>query len=97
MGVKEMGPDRIPFAELFRPLDTDDTGMISYDEWVKHFKAIGVDPKYARASFDAMDADGDGKVSKKEFVDYHYEFFYTNEDNNPLWTVGLVTCYTIML
>ena len=53
-----MGPSSIHFAELFHALDTDESGKISYDEWVKHYYVggVNVDPKYAKASyFDAME------------------------------------------
>ena len=68
------------FRDLFESVDVNGNGEISFDEWVTHYKAIGVDTKHARASFDAMDFNGDGIVSKEEFVDYHREFFLSNED-----------------
>ena len=43
-------------------------------------KALNIDKAHARASFDAMDTNGDGKISKEEFVAYHVEFYYTAED-----------------
>ena len=45
-----------------------------------HYKALGADVAYARASFDAMDMDGNGVVSKEEFTAYNIEFFYSTED-----------------
>ena len=68
------------FGEMFDNVDMDGNGVISYDEWVTHYKAMGIDTKYARASFDAMDENGDGQVVRGEFVNYHKEFFFTAED-----------------
>lgn len=68
------------FEGMFVQVDMDGDGMISYDEWVTHYKAISIDVKHARASFDAMDTNKDGKISKDEFVNYHTEYFYTAED-----------------
>lgn len=77
---REMRENKVHFAKLFHTVDLNDDGEVSYDEWVKHNKAMGIDSKHARASFDAMDANGDGSVSQQEFVDYHCEYFYTTED-----------------
>ena len=49
-------------------------------EWELHYKCMGTDPKYAKASFEAMDTNGDGVVSFEEFTAYHVEFFTTNEN-----------------
>ena len=68
------------FKEMFETVDMNGDGKITFDEWVKHNKAMGIDQKHARASFDAMDADGDGEVSVEEFSNYHREFFFSTED-----------------
>ena len=68
------------YSEMFRVIDIDGNGTISFEEWVSYYKAIGVDPVHARASFDAMDANGDGVVSMEEFVAYNVEFFFSTED-----------------
>ena len=65
----------------FEVIDSDDNGVISYDEWENYYKALGIDTKYARASFDAMDTDGDGVISKDEFVAYNKEFYFSVDDN----------------
>ena len=42
--------------------------------------AINIPVEHAKASFKAMDTDGDGVISHDEFVAYHYEYFHTSED-----------------
>ena len=79
--TKEMGVTSFQFEAHFDALDLNNDGCISLDEWIRHYKAMAIDPKYAKDSFNAMDTDHDGLVSKKEFVDYHMEYFYSDEDN----------------
>lgn len=66
---------------MFNNLDLNEDGVISFTEWTAHYQSLGIDTANARASFDAMDKNGDGKISKEEFVNYHYEFFFTTENN----------------
>ena len=66
------------FNELFDSVDMN--GNAHFQEWQTHYKAMGIPIEHARASFDAMDANGDGKVSKEEFSDYHREYFRSTED-----------------
>ena len=64
----------------FEVIDSNDNGVISYDEWENYYKALAIDTKYARASFDAMDTDGDGVISKDEFVAYTKEYYFSADD-----------------
>ena len=68
------------FAAQFEVIDTDRNGEISFQEWVEIYKVIGIDSEHARASFSAMDTNGDGVVSKEEYEAYAKEFFFTAED-----------------
>ena len=68
------------FRSMFDSLDVSGDGVISFSEWETHYAAMGISPEHARPSFDAIDANSDGKVTKDEFVNYHYEFFFTTEN-----------------
>ena len=68
------------FKEMFIVLDTDDNGVITFDEWKNHYMALGIPVEHAKDSFDAIDVDKDGKITKDEFVNYHAEFFFSTEN-----------------
>ena len=68
------------FRKAFKTLDLDENNFISFEEWIANYIAIGVDTKHARASFDMMDKNSDGKISEDEFVAYFYEFYCTDEN-----------------
>ncbi len=68
------------FKSMFVVIDIDGNGEISFQEWVEFYKAMGIDTQYARASFDAMDANKDGIISKKEFAAYINEYFFSSEN-----------------
>ena len=68
------------YEAMFHNLDLNGDGVISFDEWTAHYKCMGIDIAHARASFDAMDQNSDGKISMKEFVNFHYEYYYTAEN-----------------
>ena len=64
----------------FRVIDRDGNGSISLEEWEFHNKALNISAEHARAPFEAMDTNQDGKISHEEFVAYHFEYFHTSED-----------------
>ena len=68
------------FKEMFVSLDIDDNGFITFNEWNNHYMALGIPVMHAKISFDAMDVDKDGKITKDEFVKYHAEFFFSTEN-----------------
>lgn len=69
------------FTDLFNLLDTNQDGDISFTEWQTFYRCMGVDLAYAKASFDAVDRNGDGGISRDEFLDYHCEFLFSTENN----------------
>ena len=68
------------FITWFEIIDSDANGEISFKEWVDYYKVVGIDTAHARASFDAMDTNHDGVVSKEEFHAYNVEYYYSAED-----------------
>ena len=78
--TEKMGVSAPQFEGYFNAVDLNNDGEISLEEWIIHNKCFGIDPAHAKASFNAM-SQGDGRVSQKQFVDYHLEFYYTAEDN----------------
>ena len=68
------------FTAMFRNLDINGDGVISFEEWTAHYSCLGLDPAQARASFDAMDQNSDGKISMEEFLNFHYEYYFTTEN-----------------
>ena len=85
-GAKLASPDdklqfaRNNFSDMFSNLDMNGDGVVTFNEWSAHYHCMGIDTAHARASFDAMDKNGDGKITKEEFVNYHYEYWYTAEN-----------------
>ena len=68
------------FSGAFQMIDTNETGWLSLEEWENYYKAAGIDTKHAKESFNAMDKNGNGKVTKEEFIAFNDEYFYTTEN-----------------
>ena len=68
------------FKPMFECLDVNDDGYITLNEWQFHNSALGISQEHSKLSFDAMDRDGDGRVTVEEFVDYHDEYYHTAEN-----------------
>ena len=65
---------------MFNCLDINGDGVVSMNEWELHYKCMGIDPKHAKASFEAMDTNSNGVVSLEEFTAYHVEFFSSTDN-----------------
>ena len=68
------------FKNMFKCLDANDDNIIDLAEWKVHNAAFGIPPEHAEDSFNAIDRDGDGKITEDEFVNYHIEYFHTTEN-----------------
>ena len=65
---------------IFNILDLNDDGVISFEGWKAYYHCLKIDQAHARASFDAMDANSDGVVSKEGFVNFLFEYYFTDEN-----------------
>ena len=77
---EEHGFDKF-FGAMFDIVNMKGDGFITLDEWTAHYRCYGIDTKYAKDSFNALDMDKDGKISKEHFLQYHYEYFFTTTDD----------------
>ena len=66
--------------KYFKTLDLNENGFISFQEWTASYTVLGIDTKYAQASFDVMDKNVDGQISEDEMVNFYYEFHCTAEN-----------------
>lgn len=64
----------------FDSYDLNCDGEIDFNEWRFHYESIGVPLQYAQASFDAVDRDHNGVISREEFLAYHKEYFLSSEN-----------------
>ncbi len=68
---------------IFDAIDANQDDGVSADEFANYFQSMGVDDKeFATNVFKAMDADGDGSLSKKEFEAFGNEFFLGLDENS---------------
>ena len=80
MNLKEKGLLEKLHLSMFDSTDLNEDGYLTFDEWTVHGECWGIEKGTLRTSFDACDANGDGKVSKEEFMSYVHEFIATNEN-----------------
>ena len=69
------------FGSVFDTIDTNGDGFIDLAEWRVHYECHGTPVKYAKASFNAIDTNHDGLLSREEFLSYHHEYFFTSESS----------------
>ncbi|KAL3270647.1 hypothetical protein HHI36_021176 [Cryptolaemus montrouzieri] len=69
----------IPY--IFRAIDKDQSGSITYEEYKLFFDCLGLPEKDAILAFRAIDSNGDGKITIKEFVKHGRDFFVTEDEN----------------
>ncbi|XP_076048114.1 sarcoplasmic calcium-binding protein isoform X2 [Oratosquilla oratoria] len=77
---KKMGG---PLPYFFMAVDTDGSGEISLDEFQVFFKCLGLPEESAEETFNMIDVNGDGKISRKEFVRTGREFFLSEDESLP--------------
>jgi Ca2+-binding EF-hand superfamily protein len=74
---------------FMRIVDTTGDGSLSFDEYVRMYDGLGIDPAHSSDAFRRLDRDGDGKISKEEFRAAITEFYLSDDENAPgNWLLG---------
>lgn len=83
----------IRIADAFmRVVDTTGDGSLAFDEYVRMYEGLGVDPGHAADAFRRLDRDRDGKIGHDEFRTAITEFYLSdNEDAPGNWLLGPLT------
>lgn len=68
------------FKYMFVCLDSNEDGFIDFKEWEAHNIALGISSAEAKNSFRAMSSGVADKITMEQFVEYHYEFFFSTEN-----------------
>lgn len=74
---------------LMRALDTDKSGMLTADEFVRMYEALGIDPATSGAAFQRLDRNGSGTITHDEFRTAIEEFYLSTDTQAPgNWLLG---------
>ena len=71
------------FTHFFDILDLNDDGVISLEEFTIYYHIMGLDAKMAAETFAAIDTDGDGSLSRAEYMTAVDDFFVRENENSP--------------
>ncbi|MFD0884666.1 EF-hand domain-containing protein [Streptosporangium algeriense] len=74
---------------LMRALDTDRSGTLTADEYVRLYDALGIDPAISGAAFQRLDRNGSGTLTHEEFRAAIEEFYLSTDIEAPgNWMLG---------
>lgn len=84
----------ITIADAFmRIVDTNGDGSLSFDEYVRMYASLGIDPAHSSDAFKRLDRDGDNAISYQEFRTAIVEFYLSDDENAPgNWLLGPPNC-----
>ena len=74
-------------SSIFDNIDADKSGEIDPDELMMHLLGLGQEPETVSALFAALDTNGDGSISREEFVTGFDKLRISDEDA-ALWARG---------
>ncbi|MEO0869626.1 MAG: EF-hand domain-containing protein, partial [Cyanobacteria bacterium J06642_11] len=67
---------------IFDVFDDDGDGQMSQAEWAELFQVYNIHPAYAPASFEKLDANNDGVLSREEILALIDDFFCGDDVNS---------------
>ena len=70
-------------GRIAQVMDQDGDGFIQADEYARVFAAHSMDEQLARAGFERLDADADGKISTAEFSDAVAQIYLSQDPADP--------------
>ncbi|WP_221358897.1 EF-hand domain-containing protein [Streptomyces beigongshangae] len=74
---------------LMHALDTDGSGTLTADEYVRMYDALDIDPATSAAAFRRLDRDGSGTITHDEFRTAIEEFYLGTDTEAPgNWLLG---------
>ncbi|MEV0678685.1 EF-hand domain-containing protein [Actinosynnema sp. NPDC050436] len=74
---------------LMRALDTDGSGTLSADEYVRMYDALGISPETSASAFRRLDRNGSGSIDHDEFRAAIGEFYLSADPDAPgNWLLG---------
>ena len=84
MGMMSNLPDAVELGAntavtIFQAMDSNHDNDVSFDEFRVFVEAVGVSSEDAKMSFDMIDQDGNGKLSKKEISEAFAHYLFDKE------------------
>ena len=80
----------LKIADAFmRIVDTNEDGSLNFDEYVRMYDGLGIDPAHSSEAFKRLDRDGNNAISYEEFRAAIVEFYLSDDENAPgNWLLG---------
>jgi Ca2+-binding EF-hand superfamily protein len=75
--------DDVLLPLLYEMTDADGSGQLSPEEHARFLGAFKISAEDAAATFAALDVDGDGVISKAEFIEAGAKFFFFDDPDAP--------------
>jgi len=67
-------------ARYFLNADHNKDGLLALEEFIKYYYILGLDASLAKESFDAIDTNKDGFISRGEFITAGNDFFNSEHE-----------------
>jgi Ca2+-binding EF-hand superfamily protein len=80
----------LAIADAFmRIVDTGGDGSLSFDDYVRMYTGLGIDPRHSSEAFKRLDRDGDNMLGYDEFRTAITEFYLSEDPDAPgNWLLG---------